>query len=175
MGEGDGVAIMCRNHRGFIEATVAPSKLGAHALFLNTAFAAPQLTEVVEREKPAAIVYDQEFAGLLEDAGKRRKRFVAWVDGRLARGPHARRPDRGRGHQPPVPPARGGPRRDPDVGDDRHAKGRLAQARRTALGPAIALLSRIPLKAGERTMIAAPLFHSWGFAHFTLGLLLYST
>ena len=31
LGEGDGVAIMCRNHRGFIEATVAASKLGAHA------------------------------------------------------------------------------------------------------------------------------------------------
>src|SRR5437660_6115414 len=34
IGEGDGVAIMCRNHRGFIEATVACSKLGAHALYL---------------------------------------------------------------------------------------------------------------------------------------------
>ncbi len=40
MGEGDGVGIMCRNHRGFIEATVAVSKLGADALYLNTAFAA---------------------------------------------------------------------------------------------------------------------------------------
>ena len=29
LGEGDGVAIMCRNHRGFVEATVAASKLGA--------------------------------------------------------------------------------------------------------------------------------------------------
>ena len=46
--EGDGVGIMCRNHRGFIEATVAASKLGADALYLNTAFAGPQLTEVVQ-------------------------------------------------------------------------------------------------------------------------------
>ena len=29
--EGDGVAIMCRNHRGFIETTLAVSKLGASA------------------------------------------------------------------------------------------------------------------------------------------------
>src|SRR5436305_10344565 len=36
--EGDSVAILCRNHRGFIDATVACSKLGAHALYLNTAF-----------------------------------------------------------------------------------------------------------------------------------------
>ena len=78
--EGDGVAIMCRNHRGFVEATVAIAKLGAHALYLNTAFAGPQLTEVVKREKPVAIVYDEEFTDLLEDAGKRRKRFIAWHD-----------------------------------------------------------------------------------------------
>ena len=80
IGEGDGVAIMCRNHRGFIEATVAVSKLGADALYLNTAFAGPQLTEVVGREKPKAIVYDEEFGDLLAEAGRRRKRIVAWHD-----------------------------------------------------------------------------------------------
>ena len=80
IGEGDGVAIMCRNHRGFIEATVAASKVGADALYLNTAFANPQLTEVVKRERPVAIVYDEEFSKLLGDAGKRRKRFIAWRD-----------------------------------------------------------------------------------------------
>src|SRR4051794_9911495 len=81
IGEGDGVAILCRNHRGFIDATVACSKLGANALYLNTMFAGPQITDVCKREKPKAIVYDQEFAGMVEDAGKRRKRFVAWFDG----------------------------------------------------------------------------------------------
>ena len=82
---------MCRNHRGFIEATVAVSKLGADALYLNTAFAGPQLTEVVKREKPAAIIYDEEFAELLAEAGKRRKRFVAWHDSERHRRPDARR------------------------------------------------------------------------------------
>jgi fatty-acyl-CoA synthase len=43
------------------------------------------------------------------------------------------------------------------------------------LHPAAALLSKIPLRARETTMIAAPLFHSWGFAHFTLGMALSST
>ncbi|MGH2742381.1 MAG: AMP-binding protein, partial [Thermoleophilaceae bacterium] len=78
--EGDGVAIMCRNHRGFVESTIAVAKLGAHSLYLNTAFAGPQLTEVVKREKPVAIIYDEEFTDLLKDAGRRRKRFVAWHD-----------------------------------------------------------------------------------------------
>src|SRR3954452_6341689 len=58
--EGDGVGVMCRNHRGFIDALVALSKLGANAMLLNTAFAGPQLTEVVKREQPRAIIYDFE-------------------------------------------------------------------------------------------------------------------
>ena len=79
---GDGVAIMCRNHRGWIDAVLACSKLGANALFLNTAFSGPQLTDVAKREKPKAVVYDQEFAAVLKDAGSRRKRYVAWTEGK---------------------------------------------------------------------------------------------
>ena len=44
-----------------------------------------------------------------------------------------------------------------------------------SLDPAVSFLSKIPLKAEQTTHIAAPLFHSWGFAHFTLGLFLGST
>ncbi|HWM75466.1 MAG TPA: AMP-binding protein, partial [Nocardioides sp.] len=40
---------------------------------------------------------------------------------------------------------------------------------------AVSLLSRMPLKAGWRTHIAAPLFHTWGFAHLALGMLLGTT
>src|SRR5262249_14215269 len=36
-------------------------------------------------------------------------------------------------------------------------------------------LSMIPLRARGVTMIAAPMFHSWGFAHFTLALPMAST
>jgi acyl-CoA synthetase (AMP-forming)/AMP-acid ligase II len=43
------------------------------------------------------------------------------------------------------------------------------------MDPIAALLDRIPLKARETTMIAAPLFHSWGFAHWSLGVSLAST
>ena len=104
--EGDAVAIMIRNHRGFIDATVACSKLGAHALYLNTAFAGPQITEVVKREKPVALVYDSEFEGLTHEAGRRRKRFIAWHDGGekpkdpLAGGPHRRRRPRATSSRP---------------------------------------------------------------------------
>ena len=50
---------------------MACSKLGCDVLFLNTAFCGPQLTDVAKREKPKAMIYDQEFAEVLKDAGRR--------------------------------------------------------------------------------------------------------
>src|SRR3954452_13573682 len=80
IGHGDGVGIMCRNHRGFVEVTLAAAKLGASALYLNTMFAGPQLVEVTRREDPKALVYDAEFAGLLEDVDDSVARVVGWLD-----------------------------------------------------------------------------------------------
>src|SRR4051794_6470355 len=80
IGLGDGVAIMCRNHRYFIEATMACSKLGAVALYLNTSFAGPQLADVMDREHPGAMIYDQEFGELLSAVKGGMRRFVAWED-----------------------------------------------------------------------------------------------
>ena len=73
---------MCRNHRGFMDASIACSRLGANALYLNTMFAGPQLADVVAREGAKAIVYDEEFAGAAR-AGVQgvQQRFVAWHDG----------------------------------------------------------------------------------------------
>src|SRR5437899_11968095 len=76
VGEGDGVAIMVRNHRGFIDATVACAKLGANALYSNTAFAGPQIADVVAREDPVALIFDEEFSGLVQQAGEGRKRLI---------------------------------------------------------------------------------------------------
>ena len=49
------VAVMCRNHRYFVDATGACSKLGAHVLYLNTSFSVPQLREVLAREQAGAL------------------------------------------------------------------------------------------------------------------------
>ncbi|MGH3990918.1 MAG: AMP-binding protein, partial [Pseudonocardiaceae bacterium] len=172
--EGDGVAIMCRNHRGFVESTIAVAKLGAHSLYLNTAFAGPQLTEVVQREKPKAIVYDEEFGELLEDAGKRRKRFIAWHDSEDPADPTLDDLIDGGDPAGVVAPEREGRAVILTSGTTGTPKG-ASRSQPKSLDPAAALLSKIPLRARERTMIAAPLFHSWGFAHFSLGLILGST
>jgi acyl-CoA synthetase (AMP-forming)/AMP-acid ligase II/uncharacterized membrane protein len=176
--EGDSIGVMCRNHRYFIEAVVTASKMGVNCLLLNTAFAGPQLAEVVRREKPVALIYDEEFTELLEEAGKRRKRFIGWHDPEAAEGkrtdPVLEELIQDADPEQPVPPDETGRVVILTSGTTGTPKG-AARKQPETIGPAVALLSRIPLKAREKTFIVAPLFHSWGFAHFTLGLMLGST
>jgi fatty-acyl-CoA synthase len=173
--EGDGVAIMCRNHRGFIDATVACSKLGANALYLNTAFAGPQITDVVAREKPVALIYDAEFEELVHDAGVRRKRFIGWHDGAdKPKDPLLEDLIASGDPSDVVPPSEKGRVVILTSGTTGTPKG-ASRKQPESLDPAAALFSKIPLRARETTMIAAPMFHSWGFAHFTLGMGLSST
>jgi fatty-acyl-CoA synthase len=173
--EGDGVAIMCRNHRGFIDAAIACSKLGAHGLLLNTAFAGPQITDVVKREDPRALIFDEEFTDLVKDAATRRKRFIAWHDGdSKLKDPTLEELIEQGDPSDPVPPEEKGRTVILTSGTTGTPKGANRQSPES-LDPAAALLSRIPLHARETTMIAAPLFHSWGFAHWTIGLALSST
>jgi fatty-acyl-CoA synthase len=171
--EGDGVAVLCRNHRGFIEATLACSKLGAHVLYLNTGFSGPQTCDVLDREDAIAVVFDSEFSEVVSGAGESRVQVVAWHDG------HSPIPtideliadNESADLEPPSTHSRiviltsgttgapkGAPRSTPK-----------------SLESVVALFSRIPLRARQTTVIAAPLFHSWGLAHLTLGMALSST
>jgi acyl-CoA synthetase (AMP-forming)/AMP-acid ligase II len=169
VGLGDGVAIMCRNHRYFIEATMACAKLGAVALYLNTAFAGPQLTDVLERESPAALIYDQEFTDLLSGAAKGVRRFVAWEarEGtdettleQLTSNAHAEDLEAPPEHGRYIILTSG------TTGTPRGAQ----RSQPEGLSALAALLSKIPRRHHETVMIAAPLFHSWGFLHFALSL-----
>ncbi len=168
IGYGDGVGIMCRNHRGFIEATLAAAKLGASALYLNTMFAGPQLVEVTRREQPKALVHDEEFTELLEGVDDSVQRVVGWADGDPAgltlESLIASAEDSNLKPPPDKPrfviltsgttgTPKGAQRSSPD--------GLMAIA---------ALIDKIPYRSRETMMIAAPLFHSWGFFHFIMSL-----
>jgi acyl-CoA synthetase (AMP-forming)/AMP-acid ligase II len=170
--EGDGVAVMCRNHRGFIEASIAVNKLGADVLYLNTAFAGPQLKDVVAREQPRVVIYDEEFSGLLSDVDIA-EGIIGWTDGDPG-------PDtlegliRYAGTTAELTP----PTRSPRTiiltsGTTGTPKG--APRPQAGIPAAVALLSRMPLKAGWTCHIAAPLFHTWGFAHYQAAMLLGTT
>ncbi|MBC7276720.1 AMP-binding protein [Nocardioides sp.] len=170
VGEGDGVAIMCRNHRGFVDATLAVAKLGADALYLNTAFAGPQLVGVLERDQPALIIHDEEFTGLLS-AATSAPRLVAWVD---SDDPAETLESLVSGDARPVPP----PKRHGRIvilTSGTTGAPKSAPRQEAGIDAAVALMSRMPMKDGWRCFIAAPLFHTWGIAHLLFAELLGTT
>ena len=167
---GTGVALLARNHRGLIESLFACAKLGARIILLNTDFAGPQIRDVAEREGAKMLICDAEYAPLLGDWQPPLGRILAWpgddesVDDLIASG------DTG---SPPKP--------------DEHCqiviltsgttgkpKGAPRQESPTLAGPG-GLLSKVPFRSRETTVIATPLFHSLGFAHMVLAILLGST
>ncbi|MEV6612095.1 AMP-binding protein [Kutzneria sp. NPDC051319] len=167
------VAVLCRDHRGPIETMLACGKLGATTILLGTGLAAPQLAGLIRREQVDVLVYDQEFVPVLQELDPAVQRFVAWRD----------------------EPGAGVPTLDELIADA--PKGRLrrprdvskvvlltsgttgapkAAPRKIRSGLAAAdFLDRIPLRAGESTFIAAPIFHGIGFLHVVLALGLGST
>jgi acyl-CoA synthetase (AMP-forming)/AMP-acid ligase II len=168
IGPGDGIGIMCRNHRGFIETTLAAAKLGASALYLNTMFAGPQLAEVTRREAPKALVYDEEFTELLDGVDERVQRVVGWSDG----GSEAATLDSliASGEDSNLKPPPDKPR---FVILTSGTTGTPKGAQRSSpdgLFALAALIDKIPYRSRETMMVAAPLFHSWGFFHFVMSL-----
>jgi fatty-acyl-CoA synthase len=168
------VAVMCRNHRGFIEASVACSKLAADVLCLDPAAGPDALREAVRREDPRVLIYDEEFSEIVHPLGRGRTRVIGWCEDQHA--PRHRqleeliadagrvrvRPPAGRGHSIVTLTGQGAC---------------VAQARRlpSSLMLPGAVRSQMPLRAQETTMIAAPMCEPWGFLHLMLGLRLAST
>jgi fatty-acyl-CoA synthase len=173
VGPGDGVAVLCRNHRGFVEATVAASKLGADVLYLNTGFSSPQAKDVLDREGATAVVFDSEFTDIIAEGAKGRIPIVAWHDGHSPvpsiDALVADHPDT----DPPKPP-RSGRVVILTSGTTGTPKGAPRSSPRS-LESAVALFSRIPMRSRQTTVIAAPLFHAWGLGHLQLGMALSST
>jgi acyl-CoA synthetase (AMP-forming)/AMP-acid ligase II len=172
---GDGVGIMCRNHRGFVDATIAAAKLGASALYLNTMFSGPQLADVIGREGPRLLIHDEEFSGLLEGV-EGVERVLAWTEGE--EGERSGRTLEGliasgdpSNTEPPEEEARFIILTSGTTGTPKGAQ----RTSPTGLAAIAGLFDRIPYRTGERMMIASPLFHSWGFTHFVLALPLGST
>ena len=173
---GDGVAILVRNHRGFLDAVFAAAKCGARLVLLNTSFAGPQIREVAGREGTDLLVYDDEYADTLEGVDPPHGRWRAWVD-----------PERGEAPDDSIaaliaksstaPPPK--PKTGPKIviltsGTTGTPKGAPRSAPRS-MSLVGGLLDKVPFRAREVTELCVPMFHALGFAHMLFGLALGST
>jgi len=170
------IALLARDHRGAVDTMVAAGKLGARLLLMNTGFAKPQMVDVVRREQVSAVVFDEEFAELVAALDADLPRFVAWVDGDTHDTGAVSTLDElitSTDDRPvPTPPHPGGL-----VLLTSGTTGTPKGAPRTVRSPLAAaqFLDRIPLRTGECTMMAAPLFHGTGLSQFLLSFALGST
>jgi fatty-acyl-CoA synthase len=155
---GSKVAVLCRNHRGFLETTLAASRLGADVLFVNTEFAPPQLAAVLERHRPDLLVHDAEFTppdgvpSVLSDA---------LDDLAASTGPSA--------------PAPASPGHITILTSGTTGTPKAAPRTPTALGLAGltgSALSRFGLRSGEPMVVCPPLFHGLGLLTSMLALFL---
>jgi fatty-acyl-CoA synthase len=170
IGEQDGIGILCRNHRGLLDITFAAAKLGARLLYLNTDFAAPQLVDVCAREGVTLLVHDEEFSALVDGVSSPRGTLLAWGESRedgetleqLIASAEGRRPGRPARHSRVVLLT---------SGTTGMPKGAPRSSSRS-LAPIGALLSKVPLHAGEATVVAPPIFHALGFSQTIMAFVL---
>ena len=159
------VGIMCRNHRGFVEAVVAANRIGSDVLLLNASFAAPALADVVNREGVDTVIYDEEFTATVDRALADRPdatRIVAWTDGqhdltveKLIADHAGQQPERS---------GRKGRMILLTSGTTGTPKGANQSGGNAGIGTLKAILDRTPWRAEETIVIVAPMFHAWGFS-----------
>ena len=164
----DGFGIMCRNHRGLWLALFAGAKLGAKTLLLNTDFAGPQLKDVCEREGVKALIHDEEFADVAKAVDLPGGKYVAWHDGDTTDDTLLGLITKGDTKRPPRPSAKqkivlltSG-----TTGTPKGAPRDMA----VSLALPGGFLSKIPLRAGRKVVLAAPGFHAWGLLTSMLSL-----
>ena len=166
IGPGHTVALMSRNHRGFVEGLLAVSRLGADVVLLNTEFPAPQLQQVLSRHTLALVIHDAEFKEVL---------LMAGFDGRRVTADAPLTPDSlcrlaARSEFPP------GPHRQGQLiiltsGTTGVPKGAPRRSRPLAMvGPVAFLFKTLPLRSGEAVLIGPPLFHGFGLAFLAVAL-----
>jgi fatty-acyl-CoA synthase len=172
---GDGVAILVRNHRGFLDAVFAAAKCGARIVLLNTSFAGPQIREVAGREGTDLLVYDEEYGEMLEGIDPPSGRWRAWTDNDESDAEDTIESLIRSGSTKAPPKPNVGPKivilTSGTTGTPKGAP-RSAPRSLSVIG---GLLSKVPFRAREVTELCVPMFHALGFAHMALGLALGST
>jgi fatty-acyl-CoA synthase len=172
---GEGVAILARNHRGFVDAIFAAAKCGTRIVLLNTSFAGPQIREVAEREGTDLLVYDDEYSETLEGIDDPpRGRYRAWTEDEEGGEDTLEAMIKAGSTKPPP-----GPGEAPKIviltsGTTGTPKG-APRGEPKSLSLIGGLLGKVPFRAREPTELCVPMFHALGFALMGLGFALGST
>jgi acyl-CoA synthetase (AMP-forming)/AMP-acid ligase II len=175
VGPGTGVGVLCRNHRGFIESLAAISMCGADTLLLNTGFAAPQLSDVLEREGMRVVIYDEEFEGIIAGGAGGRECIMAWHDAETSRPTLDQLVAKHDAVELPKP-AKAGRATLLTSGTTGTPKGASRRAdESTDAAGSLGLLEALPLRTDDIVMLSAPAFHAWGMAHTLFSSIFQST
>ncbi|MBV9512497.1 MAG: AMP-binding protein [Mycobacteriaceae bacterium] len=169
---GSTVAILARNHRGLLDALFAGMKTGARIVLLNTDFASDQIREVITREGVELLVHDDEYTEAVADIDLRLGRVRAWAE---SDGPDTLDALIQQG-DPSAPPASGAKSKIIILtsGTTGTPKGAPRSVPRS-LVPLAGLLDKTPFRPREVTECCTPMFHSLGFGHAMIALLMGST
>ncbi|MCV7192250.1 long-chain-fatty-acid--CoA ligase FadD2 [Mycolicibacterium brumae] len=178
--DGDGVALLARNHRWFLIALYGCARVGARMILLNSEFSGPQIKEVSEREGAQLIIHDDEYTAAVAAAEPPLGKLRA-----LPTNPDTDEPS---GSTAPT-------LAELIEGDDGKPAPRAAKqakiiiltsgttgtpkgANRAAppsLAPIGGIVSAVPFRGGEVTSLPAPMFHALGFLHATIAMMLGNT
>lgn len=156
---GDGIAMLCKNHRAPLIVGFAASRAGLRSLWLNTSFSARQATEVCDREGVDLLIHDADFAAVVASVDPRFGKYAIDVSG--ATTDDLDRLIAGGSPALPAPPAKPGRIVLLTSGTTGTPKG---APRADPKGFAIpgGVLDRMPMRSGEATVMGPPLFHGTG-------------
>ncbi|WP_295645203.1 AMP-binding protein [uncultured Corynebacterium sp.] len=203
--ERDKIGVLCRNHRGLILTLCAHGRLGTDIVFFNTGSSAEQTRAVLTEQKVDVMFIDEEFLPLLPKNFNSAHVIVAWEFGdtlgltreaeasqkpqsnvrdAIASGDYATRSSEWASLHEVLRttpedltiPSR--PRMGRTIILTSGTTGTPKGARRPepkSYMPASSIMSRIPLKHHRPVFLAAPMFHTWGFAQIQLALALRNT
>ncbi|WP_431832916.1 AMP-binding protein [Corynebacterium freneyi] len=181
----DRIGLLCRNHRGFLLALCAHGRLGTDLVLLNTGASAEQTLAVIREQKLDFLFIDEEFTHLLPENFDDCPVAVSWLenyqDASCVREGWTSMREMLRTAPPeswPTADLPTRPRRGRVIVLTSGTTGTPKGARRPepkSWMPASSIMSRIPLRHNRPAFLAAPLFHTWGFATAQLCIALRST